>query len=144
MTKYYFYYYRNRFLDTTLHQHPGGGRAVGLTTRRKMTLGVARSKRSERHPALQGRASGRGRVVEGTERAVRWLTVHVHVPADVGAPQGVGHLAGHGLGKEGVVHHHLVAVARHLGDRMAALGPSVEKKTQPKRNRKTNLWLTSL
>ena len=63
------------------------------------------------------------------ERKREALTVDVHVSADVGVPQGVGHLTGHGLSEEGVVHHHLVAVACHLWDWMATLGPSVRKET---------------
>lgn len=38
------------------------------------------------------------------------LTVDVHIPADVGAAQGVGDLTGNWLGEERVVHDDLIGV----------------------------------
>lgn len=51
------------------------------------------------------------------------LTVDVHQGADVGAADVVVHLAGHGLGEEGVVHLRVVAVLRGLLDDHPPFGP---------------------
>ena len=51
------------------------------------------------------------------------LTVDVHRAADVGAAQGVGHLAGDGLREVRVVHGGPVHLPRGLLDDLAPLGP---------------------
>lgn len=52
------------------------------------------------------------------------LTVNIHVTADVGAAQGIGHLTGYWLGEEGMINQHLISVSCCVCDNASPLRPS--------------------
>lgn len=74
-------------------------------------------------PTMVPPAESRDQPERGSQGRPEPLTVDVHRAADVGAAQGVGHLAGDGLREVRVVHGGPVHLPRGFLDDLAPLGP---------------------